>query len=230
MRLHRFYIKEKVEVGKEIMIEDPELLNQWGKVFRLGSGDKIIIFNGDGFDYECSLNMLSKNKAILEVIKSEEIKNIQKIELHLFQSIIKKDNFEFVVEKCTEIGTNAFHPILSDRSEKKNLNIERLKKIAEEASEQSGRGIIPKIFEPETLENSIKDFDGEIFALDFEKDSIKNIIFSRKVGVLIGPEGGWSDKERDFFREKGIKTISLGLPVLRAETASIVASTLILLK
>ena len=229
MRLHRFYISEQLQVGKEIRVEDAELLNQWGKVFRLSAGDKAILFNGEGSDFEASFKILSKKEAMLVIDRGIENKNTSKIELHIFQSIIKKDNFELIVQKCTEIGAFAFHPIISERSEKKDLNTERLVKISKEASEQSFRTTVPKIFEPLQLEKALENFDGDLYVLDFDGESIKDIN-ANKIGLVIGPEGGWSEKERKYFKTKNIKSVSLGNPVLRAETAAIVGSALILLK
>ena len=230
MRLHRFYINK--EIGKEIRIDDKELLHQWLKVFRLKSSDRVIVFNGGDFEYEGYFKILAKDEAVLVIEKEKKVKNPIDIELHLFQSIIKKDNFEFVVEKCTEIGVSAFHPIISERSEKKDLNIERINKIAKEAAEQSGKTILPEIFTPEALEKAIFDFDGELFVLDFDGGSIVEtfaINTNKKIGILIGPEGGWTDREKILFDNKGIKSISLGSQVLRAETAAIAVSSLILL-
>ncbi len=247
MRLHRFYISEQLQVGKEIRVEDSELLNQWGKVFRLSAGDKVILFNGRGSDFEASFKILSKKEAVLVIDREIENKNTSKTELHVFQSIIKKDNFELIVQKCTEIGAFAFHPLISERSEKKDLNTERLVKISKEASEQSFRTTVPKIFEPLQLEKAIENFDGEFYALDFDGESISSLslrgdrskpsldcraslaMTEGKIGLVIGPEGGWSEKEREYFKTKKIKSVSLGNPVLRAETAAIVGSALILL-
>ena len=158
-----------------------------------------------------------------------ENKNTSKTELHIFQSIIKKDNFELIVQKCTEIGAFAFHPIISERSEKKDLNTERLVKISKEASEQSFRTTVPKVFEPLQLEKALENFDGDLYVLDFDAENIKDIS-ANKIGLIIGPEGGWSEKEREYFKTKNIKSVSLSNPVLRAETAAIVGSALILLK
>ncbi len=232
MRLHRFYIKQNIEKGKEIKIDNPELLHQWLKVFRLGSSDRVIIFNGNGMEYEGYFRIFEKKEAVLFLDKENLIKNVPKVELHIFQSIIKKDNFELIAQKCTEIGVSAFHPIISERSEKKDLNIERINKIVTEASEQSGRGSVPEVFSPASLEDSIKDFSGDLFTLDFDGKSFSSIKPKNgdKIGLLLGPEGGWSDKEREFLKERGIKSVSLGDQILRAETASIVASALILIR
>lgn len=231
MRLHRFYIPG--QIGKEVRVEDKELLHQWLKVFRLGASDRVIVFNGGDSEYEGYFKILSKNEAVLVIDKEKKVKKSTNIELHLFQSIIKKDNFELIVEKGTEIGVSAFHPIISERSEKKDLNLERLNKISKEAAEQSGKTVLPKIFIPESLKKAISDFDGELFLLDFDGENLKEVIssiISKKIGVLVGPEGGWTDNERDLFDDKEIKNISLGSQVLRAETAAIAVSALILLK
>jgi len=229
MRLHRFYINQ--QIGKEVRIEDKELLHQWQKVFRLKASDRVVLFNGGNSEYEGFFKILAKNEAVIQIDKEREVKNPVNIELHLFQSIIKKDNFEFIVEKCTEIGASAFHPIISERSEKKSLNIERLNKIAKESAEQSGKTKLPEIFAPESFGKAIKDFDGELFVLDFDGEILSKTISSKenkKIGILIGPEGGWSENERIVFDEMGIKSFSLGEQILRAETAAIVSSALIL--
>jgi 16S rRNA (uracil1498-N3)-methyltransferase len=243
MRLHRFYINQTIEKGKDIRIENPELIHQWMKVFRLAGSDRVIIFDGSGMEYEGYFKILSKKEAVIFPDKENKIENIAKIDLHIFQSLIKKDNFEFVVEKCTEIGASAFHPIITERSDqahsawaRQEKNIERLKKISTEASEQSGRGIIPAIFSPQSLEEAIAGFDGTLFVADIDGDlSIGEIISGKPeikkgvIGILIGPEGGWTENERDIFEHKEIASFSFGKQVLRAETASIVASALVLL-
>lgn len=243
MRLHRFYINKQIGpsqmksqfdgASKEVRIDDKELLHQWIKVFRLKSSDRVIVFNGDSSEYEGYFKILSKNEAVLAIEKEIKIKKSTETELHIFQSIIKKDNFELIVEKCTEIGAVAFHPIISERSEKKDLNIERLNKIAKEAAEQSGKTTLPEISEPSDIEKALFDFDGEIFVLDFNGEDMKKVIqtnINKKIGVLIGPEGGWTDRERALFEHEGIKRFSFGSQILRAETAAIAVSALILLK
>jgi len=230
MRLHRFYINQ--QIGKEVRVEDKELLHQWQKVFRLKASDRVVLFNGGNSEYEGFFKILAKNEAVIFIDKEREVKNPVNVELHLFQSIIKKDNFEFIVEKCTEIGASAFHPIISERSEKKSLNIERLNKIGKESAEQSGKTKLPEIFAPESLGKAIKEFDGELFVLDFDGESLSKTFSAKegkKIGILIGPEGGWSENERIIFDEMGIRSFSLGSQILRAETAAIVSSALILM-
>lgn len=232
MRLHRFYIDERLEKGKIVRISDPDLLHQWLRVFRMHIADRAVFFNNSVREFEGIFETLNKNEATIVIYKENKItiENLPKIELHVFLSIIKKDNFELVVEKCTELGAMIFHPLLAERSEKKDLNIERLRKIAIEASEQSGRVELPVIFEPADLESAVKNFEGTLFALDFDSQKFPAKLPSGRIGILIGPEGGWTENERDFFEHKKIKSFSLGPQILRAETAAIAISSLILLK
>ncbi len=228
MRLHRFYTEEKINLNKELNLSDKDLINQIRNVFRMQKGQSVILFDGSGFDYVSEILVLEKMKMIV-MSKEKKESVMPKKEITLFQALIKKDNFELIAEKCTEIGITNFVPVLCERSEKKNLNIERIEKILKEATEQSGRGNIPKIFS--VLEFYDLPF-GEmpILVADFGGENVKKINFPNKCGILIGPEGGFSDDERNFLKdlamqkEGGVKIVSLGETVLRAETAAIVAS------
>ena len=230
MRLHRFFIEQEILDSGEVKVADKDLIHQWQKVFRLKSGDRVIIFDGTGFDYVSEFVSLDRNNAVLKIVEKKLNQNIPKKEIHLFQSIIKKDKFELVLEKGTELGVSYFHPIISKRSEKKSINFERAHKIIKEASEQSGRGDLPHMEELANLEDALNnDFVSIAFhptgnkfnKNDFEKEKI--------MGIFIGPEGGWSEKELEIFKEKGVKIFSIGRQILRTETAAVAISSLLLL-
>ena len=230
MRLHRFFIEQGIPESGEIIVADKDLIHQWHKVFRLKSGDRVVIFDGTGFDYVSEFVSLDKNSAVLRVVEKKLNQNIPKKEIHLFQSIIKKDKFEWVMEKGTELGVFYFHPIISERSEKKNINFERAGKIIKEASEQSGRGNLPKIEELTNLEDALNnDFVSIAFHPTGDKFDENDFEKEKVLGIFIGPEGGWSDKELELFKEKGIKILSLGNQILKAETSAIAVSSLLLL-
>ena len=106
-----------------------------------------------------------------------------KKEITLFQALIKKDNFEMIAEKCTEVGITNFVPVICERSEKKNLNTERVEKIIKEATEQSGRGEVPKIFPIMELYD-LPFGEMPIFVADFDGEKIKKINFPEKCGIL----------------------------------------------
>jgi 16S rRNA (uracil1498-N3)-methyltransferase len=233
MRLHRFFIDNIIGSQKELVVSDVGLLHQWKKVFRLGAGDSVVLFDGSGNEYECKIETLSKDRADIFVGESRLL-HLPKKDVWLCVAVIKKDHFEWVVEKGTELGVNNFIPILADRSEKKDLNIERLNKIAREASEQSGRGSVPKIHSPMTLRDVLSGAidlpDRKItFEPDGEVFSDKDFNQTESVAIFIGSEGGWSDEELKFFTDKNIDLKSMGKQILRAETAAIASATLFLI-
>lgn len=233
MRLHRFYINKSIP-DDTFDIADKELVNQWRSVFRYNVGSQVIIFNGDGFDYLAMITSLRNLGATLEIVKKTKNKNLPKMNVSLCVGIIKKDNFELAVQKATELGVTQIIPILCERSEKKNINMERLQKIAIEASEQSGRGDIPVIQEITELSQLLDSgiLPQNKIVLHLEGEYIGDYLArneSKGIAIFIGTEGGWSEREIKEFAEHNIMSVCLGSQVLRAETASIAVSSLLLL-
>ena len=248
MRIHRFYIENQIE-NKDLGISDERLVHQWRHVFRYNVGSEVVLFNGSGFEYECVISFISNREAKLEVV-SKKPSIIPNTNITLYQSLIKKDNFEWIAEKATELGVTKIVPVVSERSEKKNINEERLKKILIEASEQCGRGDVPELGEITDLEDAIQSAEN-IIIFDKSGDPVENtfevacerggastganfhpkkLAYTSKVfsegeslSIFVGPEGGWSEKEINIFKERGAHICSLGPLTLRAETAAIVA-------
>jgi len=148
----------------------------------------------------------------------------------LYVSILKKDNFEVVTQKATEVGATKIVPIISARTIKKDVNMERLRRIATEASEQSGRTVVPEISVPIDFavavdlarENDVN------YAFEKEMPEFDNVAVQKfkSVGLFIGPEGGWLPEELDKMKQNKFVFAGLGKNVLRAETAAIVATFL----
>jgi 16S rRNA (uracil1498-N3)-methyltransferase len=245
MRLHRFYIEQKVGNNEEIAISDADLIHQLVNVFRFKVGDMIIIFDGTGFEGKAEIISANKAEVVLSLAKpavpvlAESPKEYHLTDrnfVSLYLSLIKKSNFELAAEKCTEIGVAEIHPVISERSEKKDLNIPRLEKIVKEACEQSGRLSLPEVFDITSLETAVLQakknnkmcvafHTGELncdSATKAESDDHDRVIVE-KVAVFIGPEGGWTEKEMKLFMENNFQICSLGHNVLRAETAAITA-------
>ncbi|MFA6601753.1 MAG: RsmE family RNA methyltransferase [Candidatus Paceibacterota bacterium] len=263
MRLHRFYISEKIGERTKLAINSADLTNQIVRVFRLGIGDRIVLFDGSGFDYECVLDKINeKSKMIpnslieLSVAQTRSSGFLPRREVYLCASVVKKDNFEFIVEKATELGVTKIIPVISERSEKKSLNEERLKKISIEASEQSGRGNLPVILPIMDLEAMIEDLVAEVLPAKVSPEevsltqvpahvkkplllafhtsgdtlsSIPDLKSNEPIVVFIGPEGGWSDKEIAMFHSYKIQVVCLGSQILRSETAVVAALSKVLL-
>lgn len=245
MRLHRFFSDEKIlnktaggnQNGAGDLITQNSATAQWRRVFRFGRGDRVILFDGSGNDFICEIqeykdgNGNEDGETVLKIIEvvSNDVK--PRSNVSLYAAVVKKDTFEWIAEKATELGVSDIVPVIAERSEKKNLNAERLEKIVAEASEQSGRGTVPKVhpvagfsdalsgvvkrkqpgivFDPSGMKFSDKDFS--VFPAD------------ARVAVFIGPEGGWSPDELAAFKQAGIPVLSLGPQILRAETAVVAA-------
>jgi len=254
MKIQRFYVKQEIGDKEQISLADPELINQLGKVFRFQAagagraGDQVIIFDGKGLEYKVEIILINKKEVILKII-SQSAKASNQKNVSLYLSLIKKGNFELAAEKCTEVGVTEIHPIISERSEKKDLNIDRLNKIVKEASEQSGRVTLPQVFDIVSLEEAVSQVikAGKVcvtFHTDSTSPAIRMSTFSYlrggeesnvsssslvKEGVrgqlclFVGPEGGWTEKEMELFKKNNFQILSLGSNVLRAETAAIVA-------
>lgn len=230
----RFFVDFKIGDEKEVIINDKEILHQLVSVFRAKAGEDIVLLDNSGFKYAGIIKDIGKKEAIVEII--EKIAGGEsRAEVAIFQSIIKKDNMELILEKCTEIGIAEFAPILAEHCVKLNLNFERLQKIAKEASEQCGRAKLPEISEITDFKKAVEAaadgkeavnfiFHAEGFCGKLNCEFLKNFSDTKKFNLFIGPEGGFSDVEIELAKASGFYVLSLGDLILRSETAAIVSS------
>ena len=230
MRIHRFYVAGKIPPQGAFSVIDEGLVNQLKKVLRLKIGCEITIFNGDGRDHECLISGFEKDRVVLEIKRSHASRFVPTRDVWLYAAVIKKDNFEWIVEKAAELGVSNIVPILSDRSEKKSLNMDRLSKIVIEASEQSGRGTVPAVHQIMSFGESIERLAQErakrtwlvlAFHTEGEPFRMGDDDKSKPAALFIGPEGGWSEHEVMSFHQAGVSVQCLGKQVLRAETAAV---------
>lgn len=255
MRLHRFFVNEnnnknkKLPLGEEVVeLYNEETIHQIKNVLRLKIGDTVCLFNEKnnqkdiGYQYLYSIKEINKKSCILSFISKETVNVMHcKFEIILCMSLIKS-NFEDIVRQSVEIGVNKIVPIISERSERKEINIERLQKISIEASEQSGRIDTVKIEKPckintffdnlskqelgKKYENIIyhtKNFKLSVEKLDLNlgllnKDSVNNNE-SLIIYVWVGPEGGWTDAEIEYFKANRSHFKYLNTYILKASTA-----------
>jgi 16S rRNA (uracil1498-N3)-methyltransferase len=200
-----------------------------------------MIFDGIGNSYKAKITFINKNKIMGNILSS--LHKMPDFIVKVYTSIPKGDRFEWLIEKCAEIGVSEVAPINTKRS----INIsfsknksERYKKISIAASSQCGRNDIMKINEPLDFKTACKNATADknsinILSYEIENNSksLINNIFKGKVkyngsSVFIGPEGGFENEEVEFAKLLGIRTVTLGDNILRVETAAVVASTLIL--
>lgn len=231
MKLHRFYVYD-TELVQNFWLNDSALYHQWTKVLRFETGREVALFNNHRQERLYRIVKIGDAAINIELITETEPK-VPKNELYLCFSLLKKDKNDWVLQKCTELGVSHFIPIISERTEKTGFDAERAEKIVIEASEQCGRSDIPRVREPIHLEKVIEELSGkaELFVAEqgspYHFSNLKPHAL-RPVGVLVGPEGGWTDSEKQLFVNKGLKHLALCEFTLRAETACIVATSLVL--
>lgn len=229
MKIHRF-IGDFDLSQEEVKIFDSEFLNQTRNVLKLKKGEQIIL--GDGKLNEATVEIKELDKEFLsgKVLKKEKNQNEPETYSVLYCSILKRENFELVVQKVVEVGIKEISPIITKRTVKLNLRADRLDKIIKEAAEQSGRGIVPVLREPVSFEKAVEGARQNNMNLFFDKSGtgLKNLKFERPktCGVWVGSEGGWDENELELAKENNFKIISLGKLTLRAETAAIITSFL----
>ena len=233
MKIHRFIGEFKLKTG-HIIISDAEIFNQMKNVLRLEAGETIILGDGKLNEGEAKIISFGKGSVEVEIMEVGKNTNEPSTDVILYCSILKKENFEWVVQKATELGIKEIVPVISKRTVKLNLRADRLEKIIREAAEQSGRGIVPKIHEPINFEDAVRDISKDGGNLFFDISGVvisilkPNTYNLKPVSVWVGPEGGWDDTEIELARANKFTVVSLGKLTLRAETAAIVASGLVL--
>lgn len=227
MRLHRFYLQnenfETLKPGDSFICNDAEIVKQVGLVLRAQTGDSVRFFNNSG-EWQFEIISVSK-KEIATLVKQKIASLIQKKKVFLIQSLIKKDKFEWVSQKVTELGVTDIIPIITERSEKRGLDEKRLQKIIIEATEQSGWGRVPTLHKIMSLEEALEKLNAEkvsVYTLDMEGGARKKR--AGAVAVCVGPEGGWGEQDKETFKQYSVESISMGESVLRAETAAIVGA------
>ena len=202
-------------------------------VMRLKAGDRLSVFNTQG-EWNAMIEAYEKNGVRIKILEKVRDKENEK-NIWLAFSPIKQNSLNFLIQKGTELGIQKFVPILSERTIVKEINVERIKKIIVEASEQSNRISIPEIEKLEPLKNFLYKFpkNGYLIFCDIncKKSNLKDILTKKIQGpvcVLIGPEGDFSESERQLITErKGIISLSLANNILKAETAAIAAVTIV---
>ncbi len=222
MRIDRFFIPLPLSTGI-IRVEDEKIIHQMKHVLRMKPGTIIFLFNGDGNEWQASVETLANDFCSLAVEK----KLVRDVEppraIHAGIAVLKKENFELVMQKLTEIGVTEITPIISDRTVKTGVSDERIKKIIVEAAEQSGRLVIPIVNTPKTPREFIA--ENEKIAL-FHMDGIEIGAYTVQpnTAFLVGPEGGWSDEELVLFTKHALPFVRLGKTTLRAETAAMIGA------
>ena len=199
------------------------------KVMRIKKSEVFSLFNSSG-EWEAKIIDISKNIVEFNVTKQLRQKENSK-ELWLAFSPIKSNYFNFMIQKATELGVTKFLPIIFDRTIVRKVNKERLEKVIIEATEQSNRINIPTIKEPQSLDSFLNNNKTDLIFTDLNTTNKKidlNQLTSNPTCVIIGPEGDFSEEEREqILNYKGVQPIKINENILRSETAVISALSII---
>ncbi|MEO0202938.1 MAG: RsmE family RNA methyltransferase [candidate division WOR-3 bacterium] len=219
MRLDRFY-------SNNFQFIINEEFYHLHKVLRHKRGDKILVFDGNGNEYICEILEILKDRAKIRPIEKLENREYE-FHIAIAQALIKKERFEIFLEKAVEIGAKEIYPIITKHSViKLEHKKERWQRIIINASKQSHRQIIPKLYDIKSLIEIIeisKKYELKLFASVYSKRNIFHIDKKTSVIFIIGPEGGLSRDEELLLLNNDFLDVSLGNFILRSETASIFA-------
>lgn len=221
------------------IILDGEQARHIAKSLRMKAGDMLTVTDGEGNDFGCQIDLITKDTVELSVCYKQACESEPTCRVTIYQGVPKGSKLEDIIQKCTELGVSRIVPTLTKRcvsrpddksAAKKN---DRYRKIALEAAQQSGRGIVPEISAQTTLKQAIADDDSEVKILFYEGggEKITSLIKSdvKSVSVFIGPEGGFDADEVELLRENGARIATLGKRILRTQTAPVAALTAIML-
>lgn len=241
MTSERFFITGNPGDSNHVFLEGPEH-HHLSKVARIRAGEKVWLFDEKGSQYLAQVKEVGKEKTCLHILKAIGEKKTR-VRITLAQALIKTKKMDLVLQKSTELGAHVFIPIISartvvkiqDRMEKK---LDRWQRIALEAAKQCGNVVVPEVQPPVGLKKFLRLRNGtkKMFFSERYGKLFRDILISSSgsknelpasVSLLIGPEGGWTDKEERDILDNGFEAISLGPFTLRSETAAMVSLALV---
>lgn len=231
MRLSRLYQAADLRVGSECLL-DKKACHYLSNVLRLALGDRLVLFNGDGYDYLGHITQASKKSMTVALDSCEKKQTESILHTHLGQALARGEKMDFILQKTVELGINEITPLLTERCGVK-LSNERIEKrmqhwqsVIISACEQCGRSTIPTLHAPRQFQMWVSDaFDGDAFILhpNAKQSLSDNTNALSNARIAIGPEGGFSEPEVNLALSHHFHGLSLGPRVLRTETAALAA-------
>jgi 16S rRNA (uracil1498-N3)-methyltransferase len=242
--VRRFFVSRQEISGGQAFIRGDEL-QHLVRVLRLGVGDPVIVFDGQGREYQGVIDSLSKEQAVVRLNSSLRVNRESPIDVWLAQGIAKGDKMEFIIQKAVELGVRGIIPLATQRTvvklegEKKKIKEQRWQKVVVEAAKQCGRIRLPDVFPCTRVPDFLAGLPlNKILLVPWEKGGVplkavltgKEYAFRQScpVYILIGPEGGLEEEEVAMAAEAGGIPVTLGPRILRTETAGLVATAVIM--
>ena len=240
--MHNFFVDENNRQGDVYFITDADF-NHIKNVLRMKQGDRFLVSSASKSDL-CVLDSFTEDAVIAKITEEDYQDTSLTVKLYLFQGLPKSDKMELVIQKAVELGAEGVIPVEMNRcvvkidDKKKKSKVARWQAISESAAKQSKRTIIPEISEVLSFRQAMeKAKEMDVFIVPYEnkdgmkatKNALSEIKKGMSVGILIGPEGGFDEKEIEIAESVGGLTVSLGKRILRTETAAITALSMCML-
>ncbi len=232
MRLTRSFVDAPLVVGQTLSLPE-DVANHLVRVMRLREGEGCVLFNGDGHDYSATLVEASKRDARVSVDAAQALDNESALPITLLQGIARGEKMDLILQKATELGVQAIIPVNAERTEVK-LDAARAEKrlahwrsVVVSACGQSGRARVPAVAAPQSLQDAAQSVPAAALklTLDPQGEHRLSTLTAAPAGVVIaiGPEGGWSPRDRLALQQAGFQGLQLGPRILRTETAGLAA-------
>ena len=231
-----FFVDKNAFNNDPILIEGEEA-NHIIRVLRMHEGENLTIFDGEGNCADGEIEKIENKTVFVKVTNRYASETEPNLKITLFQGIPKNPKMDLIIQKATELGVTRIVPVNTKRivaKIEKDAKIERLQKIAFEASKQCGRAYVPKVTSPISFDSALKEMaalDAAIIPYECERDSKMGDVLPKGIkslGIIIGPEGGFEESEVQKAIEAGVKPVTLGKRILRTETAGLIASAVAL--
>lgn len=249
--MDRFFVEpEHLNLDDKTLYIDGEDVKHISKVLRYGQGDEIEVCDSNGHEYICRIESVDKTRIDLSIVDEVDINRESRIRVSLYQGVPKSTKMEIILQKLTEAGVdeivlvNTKRSVVNIKGDKADKKFDRWERIIYEAAKQSKRGLIPKLRGILSFKEALEDMgknDINICPYEVEKSlgikealqtgQVKKILENKdevRVGIFIGPEGGFAEEENEMVKAAGIASVTMGPRIFRTETASIVATAITL--
>ena len=240
--MDRFFVEKKnINLENNTCTIEGEDVKHISKVLRCKIGEELEVCDSDNNEYICEITNIDKSNVELDILEKVDIKRESDLKIKLYQGLPKGPKMEMILQKLTEVGVDEIILVQTKRSvvkvddKKEDKKIERWERIIYEAAKQSKRGKIPKLRGVLSFKEALVDMQNNDFNIaPYENERTKSIKQAIKsldisnIGIFVGPEGGFDESEIEAIENINGQSVSLGPRILRTETASVVASSIVL--